>query len=495
MKKEYPFVVSEKTGKKYYPTIGLEIHAELRTKTKMFCACKNEPFADDVNTNICEICLAHPGTLPYVNKEAVKHMIKLGIAVNGDIADFTEFDRKNYFYPDIPKAYQISQYKYPIVSNGELVGVGIERIHLEEDTATSSHKDDHSLVNFNRAGVPLSELVTTPTIYDAQTAMKFAKEWQLLLRTLGAGEANIEKGEMRIEVNLSISEEGNFEMLNKDFSKLGTKTEMKNLGSFKIVGAVIESEIKRQIELIESGGVVEQETRGWDDIKGETFLQRKKENSADYRYFPDPDIPKFKLSEIEEFSIEKLKEELPELPWIRRERYLKDYKIQEDDVEFYLQNKFYGELFDKAVLNFSTEKEFKLLSNYISSDLAGFEKTDKYSGNLENINSDNITELIKMIIDGDLSSRGAKDTLIKMYENGGNAKEIAEKNNLIQKSNVDELLVIVKDIIENNKPQVEQYKGGNEKLLMYFVGQGMKATKGSANPGLLSKIFKEELEK
>jgi aspartyl-tRNA(Asn)/glutamyl-tRNA(Gln) amidotransferase subunit B len=203
------FVISEKTGKKYYPTIGLEIHAELNTNTKMFCACKNEPFADAVNENICEICTAQPGALPYVNKKAIEHVLRVGMAMNGDLADFSEFDRKNYFYPDMPKAYQISQFKYPLISNGKLNGVELERIHLEEDTATSSHKENYSLVNFNRAGVPLMELVSMPMVTSAEPASDFGKELQLLLRTLGAGNANLEKGEMRIEANISVSEEGN----------------------------------------------------------------------------------------------------------------------------------------------------------------------------------------------------------------------------------------------------------------------------------------------
>ena len=203
------FVISEKTGKKYFPTIGLEIHAELATETKMFCSCKNEPFADAVNANICEVCTAQPGALPYVNKKAVESVLKVGLAMDGDMADFSEFDRKNYFYPDMPKAYQISQFKYPLISNGVLHGVGLERIHLEEDTATSSHKTDYSLVNFNRSGVPLMELVTLPSITNAQQAMDFGRELQLLLRTLGVGHANLEKGEMRIEANVSVSEEGN----------------------------------------------------------------------------------------------------------------------------------------------------------------------------------------------------------------------------------------------------------------------------------------------
>jgi len=276
----------------YTTTIGLEVHAELRTCSKMFCNSKNDPDEKRPNVNICPICMGHPGTLPTINKKAVEHVLRVGSAIGGTLADFTEFDRKNYFYPDIPKAYQISQYKYPLVSGGKLHGVDITRIHLEEDTASSNHGNDgKSHVDFNRAGVPLMELVTEPVIHDAKQASNFAKELQLLLRYLGAGYANLEKGEMRVEANISVSKTDTF----------GTKVEVKNLNSFKAVEKAIEYEVKRQIELIEEGGVVVQETRGWDENKETTFSQRAKENSNDYRYFPDPDLPKMTLSELPEF--------------------------------------------------------------------------------------------------------------------------------------------------------------------------------------------------
>lgn len=496
MNNEQNFVISEKTGKKYYPTIGLEIHAELNTNTKMFCACRNEPFADGVNENICEVCTAQPGALPYVNKKAIEHVLRVGMAMGGDLADFSEFDRKNYFYPDMPKAYQISQFKYPLISNGKLNGVELERIHLEEDTATSSHKENYSLVNFNRAGVPLMELVSMPMVTSAEQASEFGKELQLLLRTLGAGNANLEKGEMRVEANISVSEVGNWEMLGRDFKKLGVKTELKNLGSFKVVRDATNYEIKRQIESIESGEGVVQSTRGWNDNKQETFFQRTKENADDYRYFPDPDIPKYKLSEIEEFNHETLKKSLPELPWEKRERYAENFKIKSEDIEFYLQNPEFGAIFDEAtdiLGSGSDEKCFKLLSNYISSDLIGFEKSEDVAGELKNISGKNLADLVNLISNGDLSSRGAKDTLEILYKNGGEAKEVAEKNNLIQKSDEGELKKVVEKIVSDNPEIVEKYREGEEKLLQFFVGQGMKATQGSANPGLLAKLFKESL--
>jgi aspartyl-tRNA(Asn)/glutamyl-tRNA(Gln) amidotransferase subunit B len=299
---------SDTSDSKYIPTIGLEIHAELKTASKMFCACKNDPDEDKPNANVCPICLGHPGTLPVLNMEAIKHVLKMGVAVGGTLADFTEWDRKNYFYPDIPKGYQISQYKYPLISDGQLAGVALERIHLEEDTAQSTH-DTHekSLVNFNRAGVPLMELVTKPVIHDAATAVRFAKELQLLLRYLGAGEANMEKGEMRVEANISVASPADTET-----GKFGTKTEVKNLNSFRSVEKAIEYEVERQSALLEAGEKVKQETRGWDDAGSETYSQRSKESSHDYRYFPDPDIPKLKISEIAEFSKKELQKEQPD---------------------------------------------------------------------------------------------------------------------------------------------------------------------------------------
>ena len=258
--------------KTYKPTIGLEIHAELKTATKMFCDSPNDPFNAAPNTNVCPICMGHPGTLPVINKKAVESVLRVGVALGATLADFSEFDRKNYFYPDIPKGYQISQYKHPLVTGGELAGVAITRVHLEEDTASSGHDEgDYSLVDFNRAGVPLMELVTEPVIHSAEQAGNFGRELQLLLRTLGVSEANMEKGEMRVEANISIS----------DTEKLGTKVEVKNLNSFKAAEKAITYEILRHIALLEAGEKVIQETRGWDDSKGKTFSQRKKEDSHD----------------------------------------------------------------------------------------------------------------------------------------------------------------------------------------------------------------------
>lgn len=346
--------------KTYYITIGLEIHAELSTESKMFCACKNDPNEERQNTNICPICMGHPGTLPVPNKKAIESVIKVGLALGSNIAGFTEFDRKNYFYPDIPKGYQISQYKYPIVTGGELNGKAITRIHLEEDTGLSKHdRGDFTLVDFNRAGVPLMELVTEPVIHSAKEAGDFARELQLLLRTLGVSEANMEKGEMRVEPNISLSP-------NPD--KFGTKVEVKNLNSFKAVEKAIEYELARMQALYEAGREDEivQETRGWDENKQTTFSQRSKENANDYRYFPDPDIPKFMLSEL--FDMDALKLSLPELPWQKRDRYKKDFGLGEESETFVIDTEL-AKYFETVARNLQNTDQIKTASNYILSDI------------------------------------------------------------------------------------------------------------------------------
>lgn len=468
---------------KYLATIGLEIHAELKTSSKMFCSCRNNPDEEKPNTNICPVCMGHPGTLPVLNKEAIKHVLKIGYAVGGNIANYTEWDRKNYFYPDIPKGYQISQYKYPLVSGGSMAGVDITRIHLEEDTAQSTH-DIHkqSLINFNRSGVPLMELVTEPVIHDAITAVKFAKELQLLLRYLGAGEANLEKGEMRVEANISVATPENTDKRN-----FGTKTEVKNLNSFKAVEKAIAYEIDRQIKLIETGEKVVQETRGWDENSGKTFSQRLKESSHDYRYFPDPDLPKLKITEVEEFSENNLKKETPELPWTKRERLQKEFNMTDKEVAVMIDSPEVGNYFEKVI---SAKRSIAKLSiNYILTDYLGLIKKDNIK--LNSISENNFAKLMIMIEDKKLSSRGAKDILSIMTKNNIDPEKIAIENNLIQKSDEGEIKKIVENLIKENPSVVEDYKKGKVAALQFFVGQGMKATKGSANPELLKKIILE----
>jgi aspartyl-tRNA(Asn)/glutamyl-tRNA(Gln) amidotransferase subunit B len=478
--------MSEKT---YKTTIGLEVHAELKTKTKMFCSCKNDTEEERPNVNICPICMAHPGTLPVINKQAVKNVLKVGLAIKAKLADFTEFDRKNYFYPDIPKGYQISQYKYPLVSGGELAGVLVTRVHLEEDTAKSSHETgDCSLVDFNRAGVPLMELVTEPVIHDAKTAGKFAQELQLLLRYLGVSDANMEKGEMRVEANISVS----------DTEKLGTKVEVKNLNSFRSVEKAIEYEVKRHIDTIESGEKIIQETCGWDEAKQKTFSQRKKEDSHDYRYFPDPDLPKLKISELSEFSEKALRSEMQELPEEKRVRYVKDFGIKATDIEFFVTNRAFGDFFEKtAVLLCGDKESIVSAANYLSSDVMGLVKNDTKVISTEAVlfafSPADYASLIALIRKGDISSRGAKDILAIMYTDGGKADDIAKAKGLIQKSDAGELKNIALGIIAANEKIAAEFKAGKEASLQFLIGQGMKATKGSANPTKLKDIFIELL--
>src|SRR5581483_2143265 len=399
-----------------------------KTKTKMFCDSKNDPDEKKPNVNICPVCMGHPGTLPVINKEAVKSVLKIGLAVGGDLADFTEFDRKNYFYPDIPKGYQISQYKYPLVKGGSINGVTLTRVHLEEDTATSKHdQGDFSLVDFNRAGVPLMELVTEPVIKSAEEASAFAKELQLLLQTLAVAEANMEKGEMRVEANISIS---------GDPKKFGTKVEVKNLNSFRSAERAIAYEIERMGDLLDRGEKIVQETRGWDENKQKTFSQREKEESHDYRYFPDPDLPKLYISEIPEFQSEVLRKEIPELPAEKRERYKKEFGLKNEDVEMYVREKGVAEFFEETVKKFGhDQKKIVLASNYITSDLVGLSKKEESAEIFGKVSPENLGDLIEMISAREISSRAAKDILTVIYKDGGQPGQIAEKGGLLQTHN------------------------------------------------------------
>lgn len=472
---------------KYYSAIGLEIHAELKTKSKMFCGCVNNPDEKNPNTNICPVCMAHPGAIPVPNMEAIKSVISIGLAINGNIADFTEFDRKNYFYPDIPKGYQISQYKYPIVSGGELAGLKITRVHLEEDTGTSKHdRGDYSLVDFNRAGVPLSELVTETHIFEniddaAKTGGAFGKEYQLLLQYLGVSEANMEKGEMRVEANISIT---------NDKNKLGTKVEVKNLNSFRSVERAIRYELERMQDLYESGrqNEIVQETRGWNEAKQSTYSQRVKESAQDYRYFPDPDIPKFKLSEI--FDIEKIKKELPELPNQKRQRYENDYGIKSEDIESYINDYKLGRWFENICEILKNSEKIKVASNYITSDFLGLRKNDPF---VKTPKPENFAELITLFVDGEISSRATKDILAIIVKKDQSPITIAKEKDLLQKNDEGVIKEIVIKVIDLNQKVVADYKSGKENALMSLVGQVMKETKGSANPAVVTKLLKEIL--
>ncbi|MDQ5953190.1 MAG: aspartyl-tRNA(Asn)/glutamyl-tRNA(Gln) amidotransferase subunit [Patescibacteria group bacterium] len=471
---------------KYKVTIGLEVHAELKTASKMFCDCVNNPDEENPNTNICPVCMAHPGTLPVLNKKAIENVIKVGLAIGANIANFTEWDRKNYFYPDIPKGYQISQYKHPIVSGGELAGVKITRIHLEEDTANNKHTDSASLIDFNRAGVPLMELVTEPVIHSAEDAGKFGRELQTLLRTLGVSDANMEKGEMRVELNLSVSAT----------EKFGTKVEVKNINSFRAVEKAAKFEIERHIALLEEGrgNEIVQETRGWDENKEITFSQRTKENSEDYRYFPEPDLPKMYLHDV--FDLDAMRKDLPELPWQKREKYT-SLGIKSEDVEVFVTDFEVGSFFEKVSSLLNDKEMMKKASNYITTDLAGLRST-KADFKMPEVEA--FVSLIKMVGENKVNSRGAKDILAILCEEGGlsaqagNPEEIAKEKGLLQESNTDAIKEIVQKVIDANQKVAEEYKAGNENVIKFLMGQVMKESKGSANPQVATEILIELLK-
>lgn len=465
----------------YTTTIGLEIHAELKTNTKMFCNSKNEPHHGEPNAHVCPVCMAHPGTLPVINKTAVMHVCKVGLALQGEVAEYTEFDRKNYFYPDIPKGYQITQYLYPLVKGGTLNGVAITRVHLEEDTARSLHdQGDGSIIDYNRAGVPLMELVTEPVIHDAKTAGNFARELQLLLRTLGVSDANMEKGEMRVEANISVSKTDTF----------GTKVEVKNINSFKSVEGAIEYEIKRQIAAIDSGEKIVQETRGWDEMKGKTFSQRKKESANDYRYFPDPDLPKINLKLTDKDFLTRLADTLPELPLEKRSRY-GNLGVTREQIELIISDLDIDLFFNKSLECASNNLESaKLIVNYLTSDLMSL-RID--SPDVHEWHFVEFASLVEMIKNNEINSRVAKDLLKDVVILGTNPKDIATSRGLLQSSTEEALLPIVMLVIEENGPAVAEYKLGKESALQFLVGQGMKLSKGSANPKVLLELIRKQL--
>ncbi len=485
---------------KYTPTIGLEIHAELKTNSKMFCSCKNDALEKKPNVNICPVCMGHPGTLPVINKEAVDKVIKTGLALNCKINLYSKFDRKNYFYPDLPKGYQISQYDLPLCKEGFLeIGTKkfrITRIHLEEDTAKLIHEGDDSLVDFNRAGVPLMELVTEPDFKTAEDAQKFAQEFQLILRYLGVSDANMEKGQMRVEANISVSKDNN----------LGTKVEVKNLNSFRVVQKAIKYETERQSKALESGEKIIQETRGWNDKKGVSFSQRIKENSDDYRYFPEPDLPPLRFSEE---YVQNIQSQIPELPPEKRARFQYEYDLKPADIEVFVQNKDLSEYFEQVVSEFRewmesksnkniNEKEYKELaqvaSNYIISDLLGLLNGMSVENEKFLITPENFAEFISLLYKKEITSKIGKIVLREMFEKGVDPSDVIKDRGLTKMDNENELGVIIDEIISKNLKAVEDFKNGKENSLQFLIGQAMGATKGKANPEILRQLFTKRLK-
>jgi len=493
---------------KYEPVIGLEIHVELKTKTKMFCACKNNPDERHPNVNICPICTGQPGTLPVINREAVNRVIKVGLALKSKISEITKWDRKNYFYPDLPKGYQISQYDNPICVGGALNVPGfnkeikIRRIHLEEDTGRLIHFGHigHSLVDFNRAGVPLMELVTEPDLNSGEEVSAFAEELQLILRYLGVSDADMEKGQLRIEANLSLRPPSS--KLQAPSSNLGTKVEIKNLNSFKAARNAIDYEIKRQAKLLESGKKIIQETRGWNESKGETVLQRIKEESHDYRYFPEPDLPPLKI----DFGlVEKLKTTLGELPQDKRDRFKKQYGLTSPQINILVNDEKLAGFFENVVSEFiphpceirvGDEKQtlINLAANYLLSDFLGFLNEASAKVDDIRISAEDFAEWVGLIHRGVITSRAAKEVLKEMWATGKDPSLIIGEKDLTQVQDINELEKIASKIINENQGAVLDYKQGKETSLQFLIGQIMRETRGKASPKIISDILKKLLK-
>lgn len=474
----------------FIPSIGLEIHAELKTRTKMFCDCLNNPDEAHPNVNVCPVCIGHPGTLPTINKKALELVLKAAVALGAEIPARSKFDRKNYFYPDLPRGYQISQYDEPLALGGELeIGseekrrrIKIRRIHLEEDTGRNIHPEGatYSLVDFNRAGVPLMELVTEPDMHSAEEVAAFARELQLLFRYLGVSDADMEKGQMRLEANISIS----------SGKALGTKVEVKNLNSFRALEEAIRYEIGRQTDLLESGKAVAQETRGWDDTKKKTFSQRGKEEAQDYRYFPEPDLPPLDLTK---FDLEKLRREVPELPWVKRLRLQKEYGFSVKDAELFVGDPAFAEFFERAVSelkSFDPEAPAQLLANYLSSDLRGLLAAKSAAIGDIRISPEHFAHLVSFVSRGKISSRGAKDALKRMFETGADIETVIRESGIEQISDTEALERFVTEAVEQNPKAADDYRKGKPEALQFLVGQVMAKSRGAANPKIVEELLK-----
>ncbi|MCX6765550.1 MAG: Asp-tRNA(Asn)/Glu-tRNA(Gln) amidotransferase subunit GatB [Candidatus Moranbacteria bacterium] len=498
---------------KYKATIGMEVHVELKTKSKMFCDSKNAMGEEKKpNVHICPVCTGQPGTLPVPNRQAIEFVQLAGLALNCEIAKESKFDRKNYFYPDLPKGYQISQYDQPLCRSGKLeMGsgkiIGITRIHLEEDTGKLIHpvkslRDNgaspagagYTLVDFNRAGVPLMELVTEPDIESGAEARLFCQKLQQICRYLEISEADMEKGHMRCEANISLYKEGENKLS-------GVKVEVKNINSFKFVEKAIDYEIKRQTEILEKGEKVIQETRGYDSNKNITVSQRTKESAHDYRYFPEPDIPPLKFTED---YINNLRAKLPELPDAKKKRLIAEYNLSSENVEVIVSDKGLADYFEQVVSEIKEKREssevcadenkcVKLSANYIVSELQKHLIRDGVTVRDIKITPENYAELVGFIADGKISSSAAQTVLEEMYKTGGDPSQIIKAKNLAQVSDESELDKTIQQVLDKNTQSMEDYKKGKANALQFLIGQVMAKTGGRANPKMVAKILKIKL--
>jgi aspartyl-tRNA(Asn)/glutamyl-tRNA(Gln) amidotransferase subunit B len=472
---------------KYEAIIGMEVHAELLTQSKMFCRCSADFFGAEPNTLTCPVCTGMPGVLPVINQKAVEYTIMAALALNCEIAKASVFSRKNYFYPDLPKSYQISMYDLPLSENGwleiEVNGrskrISIERVHLEEDTAKLSHVGEHSLVDFNRSGVPLMEIVSQPDMRSADEAHAYLTKLHQILRYLGVSSGDMEKGAMRCEANVSLRPMGSTEY--------GTKVEVKNLNSFRSVKLALDYEIQRQRRVLDEGGSVEQVTMGWDENRGVTVVQRSKEYAHDYRYFPEPDLPPLSISRK---WVEEIRGKLPELPDTRRDRFMAEYGLSAYDAGVLIADKAVADYFEACVQAYP---EAKTVSNWITGELFRLLKETETCIEETKMTPTALSELLTIVEKGTINQNTAKVVLGEMFQSGRAAAEIVAEKGLAQISDVNELGQVVDQVIAANPDPVAEYRAGKERLLGWFIGQVMKATRGKANPQLVTKLLKEKL--
>ncbi|KZE80448.1 glutamyl-tRNA amidotransferase [Paenibacillus elgii] len=478
------------TDKKYETVIGLEVHVELHTNSKIFCGCSTA-FGAPPNTHTCPICLGHPGVLPVLNKQAVEYAMKASMALNCQIATESKFDRKNYFYPDSPKAYQISQYDKPVGEhgwieievNGETKRIGITRVHLEEDAGKLTHVDGGhaSLVDFNRVGTPLIEIVSEPDLRSPEEARAYLEKLKAIMQYCDVSDVKMEEGSLRCDANISLRPYGQ-----KEF---GTKAELKNMNSFRGVQRGLEYEEWRQADVLDSGGKVVQETRRWDEAQGKTLTMRSKEQAHDYRYFPDPDLVAL---HIDDAWKERIRESIPELPDARKKRYVSEYGLPSYDAEVITSSIKLADFFEES-LNFT--KDAKAVSNWIMGDLLGYLNANNLELQDVKVTGKGLGEMIGLMEKGTISSKIAKTVFKTMLETGKAPQTIVEEQGLVQISDEGAILAVVEQIVAGNPQSVADYKAGKEKAVGFLVGQAMKETKGKANPGLVNKLIIEVLNR
>ncbi len=473
---------------KYEAVIGLEVHAQMLTETKIFCGCSTK-FGSEPNTQTCQVCIGMPGVLPVLNRKALEFAIRTGLATNCTISEYSRFARKNYFYPDLPKGYQISQYENPICEHGHIEvtvdgvtrRVGITRIHMEEDAGKNIHEGagNYSFVDLNRAGVPLMEIVSEPDIRSPKEAAEYMRKLRTILRYLGVCDGNMDQGSLRCDANVSVRLEGRKE--------LGTRAEVKNINSFRFVEKAIECEIKRQVKVVEDGGKVIQETRLWNAERGITESMRSKEEAHDYRYFPEPDLVPIRAagSWIEEISAS-----LPELPEARQKRFVSDFGLPEYDADLLTSEKPVAEWFEEAV---RAGGQPKAVSNWMMGDLMRLLNEDNRSIDECPLRPGRLAEMLTLVDKETISGKIAKTVFEEMYRTGRDAATIVKEKGLVQISDASEIEKLVDEVISNHPNEAERYRGGDEKLLGFFVGQVMKASKGKANPKMLNELLRKKL--